>query len=48
MAEVQTLEQQFEGISVQDENQDVGTKGGAPQHKSKVHLNTAILQNTAI
>lgn len=38
MAEMQTLEQQFEGISVQDENLDTTAKGGAQQlgHKSKV------------
>ena len=38
MAEIQTLEQQFEGITVQDENIDINAKHGIPQpgHKSKV------------
>ena len=38
MAEIQTLEQQFEGISVQDENLDMTAKNSTQQqgHKSKV------------
>lgn len=38
MAEIQTLEQQFDGISVQDENLDILAKNGTQQqgHKSKV------------
>jgi hypothetical protein len=35
MAEVQTLEQRFESISVQDQNLDVNTAVAA-QHKQKV------------
>lgn len=35
MADIQTLEQRFEGISVQDENMDINAPS-APQHKPKV------------
>lgn len=34
MGEIQALEQRFEGVSVQDENQDINAT--IPQHKSKV------------
>ena len=36
MADIQTLEQRFEGITVQDENLDTNGQNNAQQHKSKV------------
>ena len=40
MADIQTLEQRFEGISVQDENYD--SNAPVAQHKAKVHPHLSI------